>query len=156
MNASEVMKRPVHTCSIDDTLDRVARVMWENDCGCVPLVDGDGRAVAMITDRDVAMAAYTQGKALGEIAARSAASRSLATVRETTPLDAVETCMRDWKIRRVPVVDENDRVVGLVTLNDIAMHGTPGGRRIGALSAEAITKTLQGICEHRDIEPLTE
>ena len=155
MNASEVMRRPVQTCSIDETLERVARVMWEHDCGCVPLVDVDGRAVAMITDRDIAMAAYLQGKPLHEIVARSAASRSLTSVHEDTPLEVVEDRMRDWQIRRVPVVDAQDHVVGLVTLNDIVGHASPGGRRIGALSAEAISKTLQAICERRTDEPLT-
>jgi len=155
MNASEVMKQPVYTCSIDASLEQVARVMWEHDCGSVPLVDGDGKAVAMITDRDIAMACYLQGKSPREIAARSAASRSLATVRKDTPLEDVENRMRDWQIRRVPVVDDDDRVVGLVTLTDIAVHASPGGRRVGALSAEAISRTLQAICEHRSNEPLT-
>ena len=155
MNASEVMSRPVWTCSIDDTLERVARVMWERDCGCVPLVDADCRAVAMITDRDVAMASYLQGKPLHEIVARSAASHSLAFVHEDTPLEAVENQMRDWQIRRVPVIDDDGRVVGIVTLNDIAMHSAPGGRRIGPLSAESISKTLHAICERRQGEPLT-
>ena len=155
MNASEVMKHPVHVCSIDASLDAVARVMWENDCGSVPLVDRHGRGVAMITDRDIAMAAHHQAKPLHEIAARSAASRSLATVRQDTTLEDVENHMRDWQIRRIPVVDDDGRVVGIVTLNDIAVHASPGGRRIGALSAESISRTLQAICEHRTNEPLT-
>jgi len=155
MNASEVMKQPVHTCSIDASLEQVARVMWERDCGCVPLVDGDGRAIAMITDRDVAMAAYLQGKPLHEIAARTAASHSLATVRANATLEAVESRMRDCQVRRVPVIDDDERVVGIVTLNDIAVHAAPGGRRIGALSAESISRTLQAICEPRGSEPLS-
>ena len=129
--------------------------MWEHDCGCVPLVDANGRAVAMITDRDMAMAAYLQGKPLHEIVARSAASRSLASVHVDTPLEAVESRMRDWQIRRLPVVDDEGRVVGLITLNDIALHASLGGRRVGALSAESISKTLQAICERRAGEPLT-
>jgi CBS domain-containing protein len=155
MNASEVMKQPVHTCSIDASLEDVARVMWERDCGCVPLVDGEGRAVAMITDRDIAMAAYLQHRPLHEIAARTAASRSLTTVRADATLEAIESRMRDGQIRRVPVVDDRDRVIGIVSLSDIAVHAAPGGRRIGALSAESVSRTLQAICEHRPHEPLT-
>lgn len=154
MHAAEVMKHPVYVCSIDASLEQVARVMWEHDCGAVPLVDAEGRAVAMITDRDIAMAAHLQGKPLHEIAARTAASRSLASVREESTLEEVESRMRDWQIRRVPVVDDRERVVGIVTLNDIAVHAAPGGRRVGALSAESISKTLQAICEHRTNEPL--
>jgi CBS domain-containing protein len=149
MNASDVMKRDVHTCSIDDSLESVARVMWEHCCGCVPLVDADGKAVAMITDRDIAMAAYLQGKPLHEIPARSAASRVLTTVYESTPLEVIETRMADWQVRRIPVVDSADRIVGLVALSDIVTHGQPGGRRVSGVSAETVAKTLRAICEDR-------
>ena len=148
MNVSEVMHPSVRTCSVDDTLDRVARVMWEEDCGCVPLVDREGRIAAMVTDRDVCMAAYTQGQPISTIVARSAASRSVTTVRENATLDSVEALMRDRQIRRIPVVDSDERPIGIVSLNDLALHAHPGGRRREGLSAESVARTLAAICEH--------
>jgi CBS domain-containing protein len=54
------MVTDVKTCADHSTLNAAARIMWDNDCGCVPVVDGDGRVVGMITDRDICMTAYLQ------------------------------------------------------------------------------------------------
>ena len=148
MNASEVMHRSVRTCSVRDTLDRIARVMWEQDCGCVPLVDDAGKCVAIITDRDVCMAAYTQGQPLDRIVAESAASRSVTAVHENATIESIEALMRDRQIRRIPVVDDAGRPIGMITLNDLVMHAHPGGRRREGLSAESIARTLAAICQH--------
>src|SRR5262245_6101900 len=64
MEVREIMSTDLETCRADDTLDRAARLMWEHDCGVVPVVDHEGTAVGMITDRDICMAAYTQGRPL--------------------------------------------------------------------------------------------
>ena len=148
MNASEVMHASVRTCSVHDTLDRVARAMWEQDCGCIPLVDDEGRVVSMITDRDVCMAAYTQGQPIAKIVAQSAASHSVTTVHENATLETVEALMRDRQVRRIPVVDSEQRPVGIVSINDLVTHSHPGGRRREGLSAESIAKTLAAICQH--------
>jgi len=64
MNASDVMTKTVRSCSAGDSLQRAAQLMWEGDCGSVPVVDSDNRVVGILTDRDIAMAAYTQGRPL--------------------------------------------------------------------------------------------
>lgn len=64
MNASELMTETVQSCSASDSLQRAAQIMWDRDCGVVPVVDGDNCVVGMVTDRDIAMAAYTQGQPL--------------------------------------------------------------------------------------------
>src|SRR5687767_6253206 len=60
----DIMTRDVRACSPTDTLATAAQIMWENDCGAVPVVDADERIVGIITDRDLAMAAHLQGVAL--------------------------------------------------------------------------------------------
>jgi CBS domain-containing protein len=64
MEVGQLMTRNPRVCSIDGTLEQAAAIMWESDCGCVPLVDSEGKVTGMITDRDVCMAAYTQGRTL--------------------------------------------------------------------------------------------
>jgi len=67
MKVEQIMTRIVHTCSENDTLNRAAQLMWENDCGCVPVIhggNGSGAVVGVVTDRDVCMGAYTQGRLL--------------------------------------------------------------------------------------------
>jgi CBS domain-containing protein len=119
MNVIEIMSSPAHTCVTSDTLARAAQLMWEHDCGALPVVDGTGRAVAMITDRDICMAAYLQGRPPADIAVMAAASRCLYSVQ---PNDAVEVAlakMRAHQTRRLPVIDERGNLIGVISLADI-------------------------------------
>ena len=67
MQIKDIMSHPVVSCPADSTLDQAARLMWEFDCGIVPVIGDDGRLVGVVTDRDICMAAYTQGKTLSAI-----------------------------------------------------------------------------------------
>jgi CBS domain-containing protein len=94
--------------------------MWERDCGAVPVLDQEGSVVAMLTDRDLCMAAMTQGKALSEIRVSSAMSRSLWACRPDDDLSQAEALMRTRKVRRLPVVDAEGRLLGILSLSDLA------------------------------------
>jgi CBS domain-containing protein len=144
MFVDEIMHAPAVTCSLTDTLDKVAGLMWNHDCGCVVVVDGD-RPIAMITDRDIAMAAYTSGAKLGELRVAKACSKFLHAIHDTDSLDALETLMRDAQVRRVPVINKLGALVGLVTVNDLFRNAATLGRRRHALSAESLVRTLAGI-----------
>jgi CBS domain-containing protein len=150
MQVQELMTRDVATCRPTDTLDRAAQMMWEHDCGCVPVVDDGGVPIAMITDRDVCMAAYTQGRPLYGIQVSSAMSHRILTCRETDPVGTAEAIMRREQVRRLPVVGPDGRMIGILSLNDVA---TSGQRRVRAGSAsreelgpEAVALTLSAIC----------
>lgn len=120
MKIAEIMTRDVHTCTPADTLATAAQIMWENDCGSVPVVDREGRLVGIITDRDLAMAAQLQGVALRETSVLSAMARD---VKACSPQDTpatVQAMMQQYRIRRLPVLDAERRVVGIVTLGDLA------------------------------------
>src|SRR5690606_28351921 len=69
MQVRELMTRDVQVCGPRDDLNRAAQIMWDHDCGVVPVVDSERRPIGMVTDRDVCMAAYTQGKPLSAIRA---------------------------------------------------------------------------------------
>jgi CBS domain-containing protein len=145
MNLDQLMTRSPRVCSIHDSLERAAQVMWEADCGAVPVVDDGGKAVGMITDRDICMAAYTQGRPLWQLPVGLAASRTVFCARERDSIEAVEATMRAHRIRRVPVVDDGGRPVGIVSLNDLARRAHTGHRN-GTLGADAVVKTLATIC----------
>jgi CBS domain-containing protein len=145
MKVGDVMTPHPWTCRPYDRLDAAAHIMWNHDCGAVPVVDSDGVAVAMITDRDVCMAAYTQGRPLREIEVASAASRGLVSVGEHDPLDVAESLMRREKIRRLPVLDGEGRPVGILSLSDLARR-IHAGHRLGELGMEAVARTLAAVC----------
>src|SRR3569832_1526531 len=120
MLTRHIMSKPVAVCQLNDSLDQAARLMWEDDCGAGPVVDSAGRAVAMLTDRDICMAAYTQGKPLRDVSVRTAMSQSLHTCSPEASLESVEQQMMQHQIRRIPVVDSEGRPVGILSLNDLA------------------------------------
>jgi len=121
MKVSELMKREVQACSVHDNLERAARIMWECDCGCVPVVDDDARVVGMLTDRDVCMAGYTQGKPYAEILVTSAMATKVFGVDAQDQVEVAEAIMRTHRVRRLPVF-EGTKLVGILSLSDVATH----------------------------------
>jgi CBS domain-containing protein len=146
MRISEIMTRPLVTCPVESTLDEVAKCMWEEDVGIVPLVDREGRVQGVITDRDVCMAAYTQGRRLSEIPAESAMSRQVLTCREHDDVEMVERVMREAQIRRVPVMDGERRPIGIIAINDLTRVAAQDKR--GGFERELVG-TLAAICAPR-------
>ena len=150
MRIEELMSREVQYCRPDETLDRAASLMWDRDCGCVPVCSGDGapRVVGMITDRDICMAALFQGRPLSELKVSEAMSADVRTCRPADRPAAVESVMRDQQIRRVPVVDERGSLIGIVSLADLAREA----EKQNASASQDITETeigdtLAAICE---------
>lgn len=122
MKVDQLMTKGVLTCSPNDTLDRAAKIMWEHDCGVVPVVDDTGRTIGMLTDRDISMCAYTQGRRLAEIPVSLAMSNALFPVHTGDTLEAAEDMMKRGQVRRVPVLDGGGRPLGILSLGDIARH----------------------------------
>ena len=122
MQVQDVMSSPVLCCSTDATLDVAARLMWEGDCGAIPVVDSAGRLAGIVTDRDICMACYTQGKAPRDIAVQSVMAEDVVTCRPEDSLEMVERSLGQHQIRRAPVVDDTSRPVGVVSLNNLARH----------------------------------
>jgi CBS domain-containing protein len=136
-------------CSPEDTLSRAARLMWESDVGCLPVCDAQGRAIAMITDRDICMAALTQAKILDDIPVSSAMSKELQCIQPDATLSSAEEKLQSAQIRRLPVVDEDKRVVGMISLADIvrfASRATTG--KADDIQTE-FTETMATICSPR-------
>lgn len=148
MKVRDVMSHEVRCCTNDSTLNDAARIMWEKDVGFLPVVDCDGFVVGVITDRDVCMAAYTQGVSLSEGLVVSAMSKNVVSARPDESIRSVETKMRDKHLRRLPVLDESGQPLGVVTLADLARHGEATAFR-KTLQAPAIVKTLAAISEPR-------
>jgi len=122
-DVGSIMTRNVFSCSGNDTLHRAAQIMWDRDCGAVPVVDAAGRAVGLVTDRDLCMAAYTRGRPLAAISVSSLLSGKLHTCAASTSLDEAVARMRTQRVRRLVVVDPKDqRLVGMLALADLARH----------------------------------
>jgi len=136
MKVEQLMTRTVETCRPTDPLNAAARIMWEKDCGCVPVVteeEGGARVVGMLTDRDICMAAYTQGRPLGAIQVASAMSQGVCSCRSTDAIPVALNVLRTNQLHRLPVVDANEHLIGMLSLTDIAREA---GREHGRKTAE--------------------
>jgi CBS domain-containing protein len=124
---SHLMNRDVETCMAQDDLSRAAQLMWDHDCGFVPVVeftpDGQRRVVGVITDRDVCMATYTKGLAPGAIQVGDVMSRGVRTCRSDDTPEAAELVMKQNHVRRLPVVGAEDELVGVLSITDLLRWG---------------------------------
>jgi len=120
MQAKEAMARTVATVRAEDTLARAAAIMRDRGCGAVVVVQGANRAVAMVTDRDITMAALRTNKPLSDLPVATAMSRALHVARADEDLADLAARMAVHQIRRLPVLDARGGLVGLIALDDLA------------------------------------
>ena len=148
MRVSDIMSRPVITTPYDSSAETAAQLMWDFDCGIIPVVDDQGRITGVITDRDICMAAYTQGKPLAAIPVASAMSKAVAACGIDELVEHVELLMRANKVRRIPVVDADNRPIGIVAMNDIARVAAHARR--GGVDRQLV-ETLGAVCQPRGV-----
>jgi CBS domain-containing protein len=120
MKVEQIMSREPKACTPEESLNRAAQLMWENDLGCVPVVERDSKVVGMLTDRDICMAAYTQGATLHAMQVSSAMSHKVFACRPDDDLAAAQKLMAERRVRRLPVLAANGKLVGIISLSDIA------------------------------------
>jgi len=94
--------------------------MWDEPCGAVPVVDDQSRLVGFLTDRDICMAAYTQGKALAELRVETAMAREVVSCTVEDDLVSAAQLMRQNRTRQLPVINRDGTLVGLLSLDDLA------------------------------------
>jgi CBS domain-containing protein len=147
MTVKELQTSDVKAVSPDTDLAVVARLMWEGDCGAVPVVTDDRKVIGMITDRDICIAAATRAKPPAEIRAGEVITNH--GVHAVKPDDDVRVAMRTMrkhKVRRLPVVDREQRLAGIVSINDLAIAASPS--QPDSVPAQEFLETFQAICAH--------
>jgi len=143
MKVEQLMTRNVQTCCPGDPLNAAARIMWERDCGCVPVVepeDGAARVIGMLTDRDICIAAYTQGRPLSAMKVESAMARNVRSCRFTDSIGTALKILEQNQLHRLPVLDQNDHLIGMLSLADAAREAA----REHGRSAKEVTDTQIG------------
>ena len=140
MNVQDVMTPNPRTVGPDDTLQTVAKIMREEDTGVVPVVD-DGRVVGVVTDRDIVIRAVAEGDYECTVDDIVSDDVICANPRMTTA-EAAEL-MAEHQIRRLPVTDEEDRLVGIVSLGDLAVKEGRDSRM-----GETLENISEGVKRH--------
>jgi CBS domain-containing protein len=147
MIVEQIMTQPAVTCSVCESLDAAARLMWEHDCGAIAVLGEGGKLAGMLTDRDICMATFTKGAAPQAIGVAEIMSRRITTCAPSDSVSTAEGLMRNHQIRRIPVVDGDRRVLGMLSLSDVARYAATT-RRHSSVDRELV-QTLAAIGEHR-------
>jgi CBS domain-containing protein len=121
MRISEIMSRDVRTARPQDTIQDVAQAMREVDTGAVPVCDG-GRLMGIVTDRDIVVRAVSEGRSFAT-PVTEVMSSNIEACYEDDDIRAAADKMAELQIRRLPVLDRDQRLVGIVSLGDIAQQG---------------------------------
>ncbi len=120
MRVAQLMTMHPVTCRPTDSLHEAARLMWDRDVGCLPVVDDELRLLGILTDRDIAMSAFARDQKLSEIPATVAMADQVYSCSGEDPIELAAHIMREQGVRRVPVLDEDGRVIGILSLDDLA------------------------------------
>jgi CBS domain-containing protein len=139
-----LMTAEVQACSPEDTLEQAARGMWEHDCGALPVVE-QGRVIAMLTDRDICMATFTQNKSPRELTVNHAMSKQLFTAAPDESVGAALSTMAQYRVRRLPVVSPDRRLLGMLSLADITLWA----RSLSSPGVHAALADVQGAIAQR-------
>jgi CBS domain-containing protein len=150
MKVRELMSSPAHTVRATDSLADAARLLWDHDCGMLPVVDGDGRVGAAITDRDICMGALTRGKALAGLRVADSMSRRLVTCGPDDDVGTAARRMEQHQLHRLPVVDGQGKPCGVLSLNDLALAAAEQP----ATAPDAL-RVLVAACKRRATVPMT-
>jgi CBS domain-containing protein len=148
MLVRELMTRTARVCHPEESLEQAARLFWEGDVGSLPVLDSD-QVVAMLTDRDVCMAAYTAGRNLANMRVSDCMSRDLVTLQPEESLETALDRMAKFRVRRLPVVDTSGSLLGVLSVADIARATANGsGTRTMAMALARALARIQASSEN--------
>lgn len=120
LTVADVMTTNIKSVDPDATAREIAEIMRQEDVGVVPVVKSDGRLYGLVTDRDIVLRGFNSGTAIDECRAKDLATRDLEVASPEDPLSDVINLMGRQQIRRVPVVNDRDKLIGIVSLADVA------------------------------------
>jgi CBS domain-containing protein len=157
MKVREIMTTEVGACGLETNLAAAARIMWEKDCGAVPVLDHEGRAIGIITDRDICMALTTRNHLASELTAGDVINGSVKTCAPEDEVSAALKTMQDAQLRRLPVVDADGKLTGIISLNDVILNSKKGKSKKGThVSHGEVMDALKALGQHRvpELAPL--
>jgi len=150
MKVQGIMTQEVQCCGPDTNLAAAAKMMWDSDCGALPVSNIEGHLLGVITDRDICMAVATRNKPASEITVWETVSVKAYTCLVSDDVHTALGIMKREKVRRLPVVDENGILQGMLAMNDLVLRAEETkSRKAPELSFEDVMWTLKAISAHR-------
>jgi CBS domain-containing protein len=143
MKVQDTMTTAVRSCRPTATLAEATGIMWEADCGIVPVVNERAEVCGVITDRDIAIALGSRGTTAAALRVADVMATEVVTCAPQDTLGQALALMQKHRIRRLPVTGIGGVLLGILSVNDIVLHGPPAAAR------DPVIAMLRGVCAHR-------
>ena len=145
MKVRDIMTTAPETCGPKTNLASAAAHLWRADCGVLPVIDDDRRLIGIITDRDICIALGTRDRPASDVVVDEVMSSTVRTCRAEDDVSVALRLMKEHRVRRLPVVDDQGRLVGILSMNDMVLAA---GQGPGAVKSTALLQALRAICTH--------
>jgi len=149
MKVKEVMTPHAKGIWLTESLADAAKLMWENDCGVLPIIKDGRKVIGMITDRDICMALAMRDSKPSEISLEEVMTGQVFAVKPDDNIDEALETMQEHKIRRLPVINSEGELEGVLSMNDVVLKATDSkGKAKDSIDYRDVLKTYQAICQH--------
>lgn len=149
MKVKEIMTPNAKAIWLTGSLADAAKLMWENDCGVLPIVKDGQKVIGMITDRDICMAVAMRDTNPSSVSVEEVMTGQVYSVKPEDDVDQALQAMQEHKVRRLPVVNDEGELEGILSMNNIVLSAqNADGAVSDSLSYGDVLKTYQAICEH--------
>ena len=147
MYVKSVMVRTPAFCRPETNLGVVAEILWNRNCGILPIVDAQERVVGVVTDRDLAIALGTRNRLPGDITAREVTKGDVYSCKPDDDISAALNTMAEKRVRRLLVVNNEGKLEGILSMDDIVLHAAAkSAGKPSDVSLEDVVKTLKCVC----------
>jgi CBS domain-containing protein len=148
MKVKEVMMRTPYACHQETNLGTATELMWKGNCGFLPVLDSTGRIRGVLTDRDICIALGTRNVPAGTLTTGEVIHDKLFTCLPDDDVHDALQVMREGRVRRLPVITADSKLVGIISMHDILLHAEPA--RFGKepeLSSDEVVRTYRAILQ---------
>ena len=146
MKVGDVMTKTPAFCGPETNLAAAVEILWNKNCGVLPIVDSSEKLVGLVTDRDVCVALGTRNRLPSEISVKDVTSGKIASCKPDDDLRKALATMAEAKVRRLPVIDAAGKLQGILSMDDVVLRTETGGIRDAELSAEDVVNALKSVC----------
>ena len=148
MKVKEIMTPNAKAIWLTESLADAAQLMWDNDCGVLPIIKDGRKVIGMITDRDICMAVAMRDTNPSSVSVEEVMTGQVCSVNPEDEIDQALEAMQEHKIRRLPVVNAEGELEGILSMNDVVLNAkTSDGAQGSSIGHGDVLKTYQAICQ---------
>ena len=146
MKVKDVMMRTAASCGPETNLGAAVEILWDRNCGILPIVDTGKKVIGVVTDRDICIALGTRNRLPSDITVGEVTSGKLFACAAEDDIRSAMATMARAKVRRLPVLTVDGKLEGILSMDDITMHSaTRTGKGATELSHDDVVETLKAV-----------